>query len=393
MDLRPDLHLLGVSFRTASEVVREGLVFSPSQTTELLARAQEETPGVEAVVLSTCNRTEFYLSGPAGTDVVRAWHDLLRRSRPAAPALDESCERYERHGADAFRHLLRVVSGLESALLGDGQILGQVRRALALSQEAGALGGVLSPSFSAALRLGRQVRSQTDIGKGAPGVGAAVAETLAARHVPTDTRVLVLGSGEAARTIARALVKAGYRELAVAARNTDAAAQVATAVGASTVPWQDRACSGASVVVTATAAASPVLQETPAGCRLVVDAGFPRQVSQAVGEEGVELVSLLALTQQADAAAADRQAAVPAVESLIAEHVARWQLDRDRAPIEEAIKRLHVDAEAMARSTAAELALRTGAAPHDLEQLIVRQVRRVLHNHVSGLRTLQGVRP
>lgn len=395
MDVNPELHVLGISFRTASEEVREGLAFSPSQARELLDRARGQIPGVEAVVLSTCNRTEFYLSAPADSDVVTSWDRLLRTTRPGAPARDRACQHYEHRGAEAFRHLLRVACGLDSALLGDGQVLGQVRRSLALSQEAGVLGGVLSPAFAAALTTGRQARTQTDIGKGAPGVGAAVAEALRTRRAPREAGVLVLGSGEGARTITRALVKSGFVHLSVTARNAQAATRVAAQVGALEVPWADRraAIAGAEVVVVATAAPSPMLATpSPGGItRLVVDAGFPRQVSPSAG--GVELVSLLALTQAADSAAAARLAAVPAVEALIARRVEGWQRDQDRTPLEEAIKRLHLEVDAMAAATAAELAQRTGAATADLQPLIARQVRKVLHGHVSELRKLSAARP
>jgi glutamyl-tRNA reductase len=388
----PDLHLLGISFRTAGEAVREGLAFSPSQAAELLARAKAELPGVEAVVLSTCNRTEFYLSGLSGEEPVEAWHALLRSVRPTAPALDDGCARYRLRNADAFRHLLRVVCGLDSALLGDGQIPGQLRRALSTAQEAGTLGRVLAPALATALRVGRQARAQTSIGLGAPGVGGAVAEALAVRGTSPADEVLVLGSGQAARAVTRALVKSGRRRIVVSARNAEAAAQVASECGAATTPWAERgtALRSARVVVAATAAEAPVVTVLPTGSavRLVVDAGFPRQVAPAL--PGAEVVSLLELTQVADEAAQQRQAAVPAVEALVAEHVAAWQLARAQAPLEQAIKQLHADAAQLAREAAADLATDARTAA-DVERLLVRQVRRMLHGHVERLRSLHPV--
>jgi glutamyl-tRNA reductase len=389
----PDLHLLGISFRTAGEAVREGLAFSPSQAAELLARARAELPGMEAVVLSTCNRTEFYLSGLPGDEPVEAWHGLLRALRPAAPALDDGCTRYRLRNADAFRHLLRVVCGLDSALLGDGQIPGQLRRALSTAQEAGTLGGVLSPALATALRVGRQARSQTTIGVGTPGVGGAVAEALALRHASPEDEVLVLGSGQAARAVTRALVKAGRRRIVVSGRNAEAAAQVASECGATPLPWAERgaALRSARVVVAATAADAPVLTALPAASavRLVVDAGFPRQVVPWL--PGAEVVSLLELTQVADEAAQQRQAAVPAVEALVAEHVAAWQLARAQAPLEQAIKQLHADAAQLAREAAADLTTGAGRTAADVERLLARQVRRMLHGHVERLRSLHPV--
>ena len=392
MDLSPDLHLLGISFRTASEEVREGLAFSPAQTAELLARATRELPGVEAVVLSTCNRTEFYLAGPGGAELVAGWHRLLRTTRPGAPALDDACARYELHGADAFRHLLRVACGLDSLLLGDSQVLGQVRQALAQAQDAGTLGGVLSPAFATALGLGRQARARTDIGKGAPGVGPAVATALTTRMVPTDAPVLVLGSGQAARAVTRSLAKAGYRELTPCARSAEPAAQVAREVGGATTPWSALAdaVTAASVVVAATAAPTPVLTQVSGAVRLVVDAGFPRQVAEQVD---AELVSLLALTAAADAAAEARQAAVPEVESLVAAQVAKWQLDRERAPVEQAITDLHVAAAAAAKEASALLAQHSTLPAEQLEAVIGQQVRRMLHPHVQALRAMPVPQP
>ena len=387
----PDLHLLGVSLRTATEAVREGLAFSPSQATALLGRATRELPGVEAVVLSTCNRTEFYLAGDAGSEPPAGWRHLLRATRPGAPALDDARTRYELRGADAYRHLLRVACGLDSALLGDGQVVGQVRRALSVAQDAGTLGRVLSPAFATALRVGRQARAQTSIGVGAPGIGGAVAHALAARRTGADDEVLVLGSGDAARAVTRALVKADHRRLVVSARNQEAAAQVASECGAVPIAWAERegALRSARVVVAATAADEPVLTALPerSSVRLVVDAGFPRQVAPSL--RGAEVLSLLELTQQADAAAEQRRAAVPEVESLVAEHVAVWQLARRRTPLESAIKALHAEAAHVSRETAAALTARADLSAADIERVVARQVRRMLHAHVTRLRALQ----
>jgi glutamyl-tRNA reductase len=378
-----DLHVVGISFRSASEEVREGLAFSASQTAALLARARSALPGVELLVLSTCNRTELYVGG--GADAVEQVHQVLRAERPSAPRLD-GCARYHLTGADAFRHLLRVACGLDSALLGDGQVAGQLRQALTLAERAGTLGGLLSPAVATALRTSRRARAETEIGRGAPGVGGAVAQALVARGVAPSAGVLVLGAGQAARAVTRALVKQGFTHLEVVARNPAAAASVAEQCGASVRDWAalDAAVLEADVVVAATAATEPVLRGVPAG-RLVVDAGFPRQVE--AGTCAAELVSLLALTQQAGAAAEARLAAVPAVEALVAEQVATWALARRRQPLEAAIKQLHQEAARATREAATQLSAHSGLDAADVERVLTRQVRRVLHEHVAMLRS------
>jgi glutamyl-tRNA reductase len=197
--------------------------------------------------------------------------------------------------------------------------------------------------------------------------------------------VLVLGTGQAARAVTRSLVKAGYRDVTVTGRRAEAAAAVAEQVAVATRAWAEleAAVLDADVVVAATAASAPVLRGVPAG-RLVVDAGFPRQVEP---DGAAEHVSLLALTQEADAAAEARRAAVPAVEALVAEQVARWSLARGRGPVERAIKELHLHAARVTREAAEELSQRAGLAVADVERVLGPQVRRMLHEHVSQLRS------
>jgi glutamyl-tRNA reductase len=198
--------------------------------------------------------------------------------------------------------------------------------------------------------------------------------------------VRVVGAGQAARAVARAVVKEGFRRLEVVARDPRAAAPLADECGGVARAWSDLepAVLEADVVVVATAASQPVLRHVPAG-RLVVDAGFPRQVDAS--SCAAELVSLLALTQEADAAAEARLAAVPEVEGLVAEQVAQWALARRRQPLERAIKQLHQEAARATREAAQQLSAHSGLDAADVERVLGRQVRRVLHEHVAALRS------
>jgi glutamyl-tRNA reductase len=377
------LHVLGISFRSAKEEVREGLALTGAEDSELLASAREALPGTEALVLSTCNRTEFYLA--AEGDVTQDWHRVLRAYRPTAPRLDDGCDRYHLTGAAAYRHLLRVACGLDSAVLGDSQVLGQVRGAVTKAQQAGTLRGVLAPVTASALRLGRQARAETEIGRGSPGIGAAVSQALVTRGVPPQARVLVLGSGEAARVIVRRLVKAGYGDLAVSSRNPARLAALAGESGAAAVPWDERDATPADVVVAATAAREPVVVAVGEGARLVIDAGFPRQV-RLPAEHPADVVPLLALAQEADESAEARRSAVPAVEALVAAETLRWRRTEERAPVEQAIKTLHLEAERLTRHAATQLAEVCGVPASTLERALSSGVRRTLHHHVVQLR-------
>ncbi|HVW32403.1 MAG TPA: hypothetical protein VHL53_07680 [Acidimicrobiia bacterium] len=326
------LILFGVSFRTAPLAVRKTLMFNAEEAADLLERGRGELPGkTPALVLSTCNRTEFYLDAPS----VGPWHDLLKRVRPGAPAAGAGCHYVERHGADAFRHLARVACGLESAILGDGQVLSQLRAAVTLAQRAGTLGGELNRATAAALRLGRAARSQTGIAEGSAGIGSAVASTITAES--PSKRVAVLGAGEAARSVARHLTKRGIVDLTFCNRTAAEADRLASEHGGAVRPWAELAAvlEDVDAAAVATAAPVPVLDgrtlRAIAGRRraagrdplLVVDAGFPPQVDKA-GGAGVRVIPLDAIRPGEEIALSVRRAAVPAVEAMVDAAVAAW---------------------------------------------------------------------
>ena len=390
------LTLFGVSFRTAPVAVRKTLTFDSAEAAELLARATAELPGIEALVLSTCNRTEFYL---AGEDVVGPWHELLKRVRPTAPATPADCSFYERRGADAFRHLARLSCGLESAILGDRQLLSQLRAAVALSQAQGTLGRELSPATAAALRLGRAARAETTIAAGSAGIGSAVAATL-----PADAkRVAVLGAGEAARSVARHVTKRGIVDLTFCNRTADRADRLATEHGGEARPWDQLAAvlEQVDAVAVATSAAVPVLdsaglariagrrQSAGAGPLVVIDAGFPPQVSSGAVSGGVRVVPLDALRQGEEEALAARQAAVPAVEAMVDEAVASWLQKRSELRLAGTIRRLHQQADGLTRDLTGELAA-LGVAADEAERLVRRRLRRLLHDVVTELRDVEA---
>ena len=390
------LILFGVSFRTAPVAVRKTLTFDAAETAALLSRATVELPGVEALVLSTCNRTEFYLSGRG--DVVGRWHALLKRLRPTAPAIPEDCSFYERHGADAFRHLARVACGLESAILGDRQLLSQLRAAVGLSQTHGTLGRELSGATAAALRLGRAARAETAIAAGSAGIGSAVAVTLG----PEAKRAAVLGAGEAARSIARHLVKRGVVDLTFCNRTAERAERLAAEYGGATRPWTDleAVLEQVDAVAVATSAPTPVLDSDRLsrvswrrraaghGPLAVIDAGFPPQVV-AASLPGVHIVPLDALRQGEEAALAARKAAVPAVEAMVDEAVSSWLQKEAERRLSGTIRRLHQEADGLTRELTGQL-VDLGLPLEEAERVVRRPVRRLLHELVTELRAAEA---
>ena len=342
-----DLQLLGVSFQTAPLEVREALALDADAARAALWAARGALPDGEVLLLSTCNRTELYVLG-APEAALDAWHrGVLRTSGADATCAALQAARYHRQGRAAARHLFRVATGLESALLGDNEIVGQLRTAARQSDELGLLGPRLRLVVDHALRTSKQARSQTSIGAGGAGIGAAVAGAIAGRSA-TPRSVVLVGAGGAAAVIARELTKRLAVDLVVVNRSRDRAAALATLHGgvAADLNSLPGLLPGADVVVTATASPQPVI--TPALVRsvrardaawapLVIDAGHPRNVDPACALEVVTMESLAARTQRVSRV---RAAAVADVERCIDEGLARWHLIEARRRIRQGLGEL-----------------------------------------------------
>jgi len=173
-DIRQPI-VLGVSYRSAPLAVRETLSFDADQAASLLRELATEEPELQAAVLSTCNRTEFYLMSQPAARAKDVLFGVLRRLRPYASIFQSDCRRYEHAGADAVCHLFRVVCGLDSAVLGDVQILSQAKECRNIAAQSGTLGKHLNKAFDLALALGKRARSETNISVGNASIGSAIA--------------------------------------------------------------------------------------------------------------------------------------------------------------------------------------------------------------------------
>jgi glutamyl-tRNA reductase len=167
------LFLLGLNHKTAPVEVREQLALSPSHLPGALRGLREQGGAREVAILSTCNRAEVYAVGEADA-APRLERFLSEFHHVAQPALGRHL--YRKGNADSARHLFRVASGVDSLVLGESQILGQVKTALEAARSNGALGGVLDELFRRAISCGKRARAETDIGRGALSVGSAAVE-------------------------------------------------------------------------------------------------------------------------------------------------------------------------------------------------------------------------
>jgi glutamyl-tRNA reductase len=327
------LHLIGASHRTAGADLRHDLALGPDDVRAALRHARDDEVLRESLVLSTCNRTEFYVVAPDAVAAERAVRALVVRTK-GSDLLAPGPERYTLADGEAARHLLRVASGLDSMVLGEAEILGQVKDALAVAAAESALGTVLDRLLTTALHTGKRARTETEIGAGTVSVASAavalagkVFSDLAERHV------LVVGAGETARLAGQHFAKYRPAALRVANRTGERAAALACALGGEAIPLESlaSAVAAADVAVFATSAGRPLLRletvrEALRARRgrplLLLDLGVPRNVEADVAVlDGVFLHTVDAVRGHVDENLGRRRRAVPRVEAIVEEEL------------------------------------------------------------------------
>lgn len=393
------LFFAGISHKTASLVVRERLFFQPPEAGPALAGLCA-LPGVrEAVLLSTCNRTEAYLWSDARLTGERLGYALAgARGTSAAEILPWLSFRA---GTDAAQHALRVAAGLESMVVGEAQILNQVRRALELAQTAGTAGPVLNRLMQVAIATGRRVRRDTGLSTRAPSVpGAALALCRQQLGTVRGRRVIVIGAGEVGALVVKVFAAAGARISAVANRSMDAAKALAGRVGALAISLDDvaDAIRDADIAVVTVGATAPVLtaQMCAAAARtaplLVIDLGAPRSVDPAVADlPGVRLHNLDALASAAGAPAIPdevlREAARIVEDAVVT--FSRWLDARAAAPVIAALRRQgeRIVDEEVARARLRDLDPRQRDA---VRAAMRAAIARLLHTPIVRLKSTAG---
>jgi glutamyl-tRNA reductase len=337
---------VGLSHRTAPLALRERVALPPAEATALL-RALRRTGAVEgAVVLSTCNRTEIYAVGDdeesAEAAVLRA---LARRAGMSIGALRLRVAVL--HGPEVADHLFAVAGGLESMVLGEAEILGQLRRAHELARAAGACGPLVDRLLRDAIGAGRRARAGTGIARCGVSVSSAAVE-LAREALGSlaDRRVLLVGAGKSSEVTAKVLRSHGVRVLSVANRGRERAAALAGPEGAA-VPFEALGDRLAEADLVLAATASPhVLIDRAAVARamaqrggralVLVDLAVPRDVDPAVrGLPGVTLLDLDDVQRRVDRNRASREGDVGRARAIVAAEAERfegWRAAREAAP-------------------------------------------------------------
>ncbi len=402
-----ELLALGISHKTAHVELRERLAFTASAAVEFAGEALQSAEVREAVAISTCNRTEVYL---VVGDPVRAEADVLGllaglasiRPTELAEAI------YALRNCEAARQLFRVTAGLESMIVGEAEIQGQVKRAYEAALAAGHTGPLSNRLFSAALTAGKRVRSETAIGSSRVSVPS-VAVDLAARVLGSleDRHVTILGAGETSELTAQALAAQGAGTIFVANRHADRALGLARRFGGSVVGLDGlpEQLASADIVVSSTSSphtivgveelATVVARREGRGGRalLLIDIAVPRDIDPRCGElPGVTLYDIDDLQEVVARNLSSRAEEVPRAQEIVEEEIhrfARWLGQLDTLPT---VSALHEHADALVEQVLAENSERwESASARDMArtEAIARAVaKRLLHEPTIRLRSL-----
>lgn len=392
----------GINHRTASVALRERVAFAPDQLCQLLQDAAQQTGMTELAILSTCNRTEFYAVAEAEqTEKLQQW--LSRVCDVALPELVPVCYRHE--SADAVRHAMQVAAGLDSMILGEPQIFGQMKQAYSQAEAAGTLGSELRRLFQTVFAAVKQVRTETSIGSSPVSIGFAAVNLARQVFASLDeTPVLLIGAGEMNALVARHLREQGVSSLTVVNRGEERAQQLAQEVGATTRPWSELATAleSADMVVSCTGSVSPVVTVTMVQQAmkkrrhrplLLIDIAVPRDIAPQVADlDDVFLYTVDDLQSVVDAGLRQRQAAAIEANQLIDTRVNNFlqqqRIQQDASALIGQLRREAMQLVEEERARAVE-AIRAGL---DAEQVLARlqhnMLNRWLHAPTMNLRQL-----
>ncbi len=349
------VQLVGCSHHRSSVQVRERLAFNAAQAASALTDLRSRFPQSEAVLLSTCNRVELYLAceeavaAPTHQDVAHFMADFH------GVAIDEVFdELFERDGEDAVLHLFTVAASLDSMVVGEPQILSQVKQAYDLAQDQGSVGPLTHAIFQAAQRVAKRVASETTIQQKRVSIPSVAVNDFASSIFEdfADKAVLVIGAGEMGEETLQYLVGAGAKHITVVNRNFERGAELAQRYGGHALPWSAlmEQVTAADLIVSTTGATEPVV--TLADFRrieaarfqrtlLVLDLAIPRDFDPAIGDSlGVYLYSIDDLREACDRNRKQREQELPNALGIVQQEVSKFMAELYHRPTGPIIQRL-----------------------------------------------------
>jgi glutamyl-tRNA reductase len=398
--------VLGLNHRTVPLDLLERVTIDESRLPKALHDVMSRDHVSEAVVLSTCNRSEVYVVAekfhPAYADL-RSFFSELAYVPP-----DELADHlYVHDGAEAAAHLFRVAAGLDSAVIGEAEILGQVRSAWERAQEEDAAGSQLNLLFRHALEVGKRARTETGIGRHIASVSTA-AVAMAAQHLGTleGRSILVMGAGDMGEGMVKALAASGVTDIRIANRTWEKASDLATRVDGRAIRLADldTSLSQVDLLLTGTGASSMliehadvarVMQSRAGRPLLVVDVAVPRDVDPTAAElPGVTLLDMDDLRAFAEAGQAERLREVGAVRAMVDEELERYLAVSSAREVAPLVAALHARADEIRRTELDRYRGRMGDLDERqleaVEAMASAIVAKLLHQPTVGLKQAAG---
>ena len=391
------VNILGINHKTAPVALREKVAFSEDRLAAALRTLREELGVAEALILSTCNRTEVYWSGATSGSDLSQWLE-----RHHGNHLDLAASLYIHQESRAIEHTFNVASGLDSMVLGEVQILGQLKDAYRIAQESGSTGPILNKLFQAAFSAAKRVRTETRIGANA--VSLASATVSLARRVYEDLsahNVLIVGAGEMNALTARHFMSAGVKRMVIANRTLSRAQALAAELNAHPASLSElgQELAQADIVISCTASPEPLISKRAVEAAIrarrrrpifMVDMAVPRDIEPEVSQlEDVYLFSIDDLQQLVDENIQQRELAAGGARLLISEEVARFLADSRAQDAGPAIRALRQQADGIRRQTVeqARRMLQAGKSTDEvIDYLANTLTNRLLHAPTQALR-------
>jgi glutamyl-tRNA reductase len=392
------LVLIGVNHKTAPIALREQIAISRDDLAET-TRALAAVSGVaECMIVSTCNRVEILAAVEEHTDLTGFLHQHFGLD-PAllAPHL------YEHHDRDAVRHLFRVAASLDSMVVGEPQILGQVKEAFAVAREAGTVGGHLEHLLQSAFAAAKKARSETEIGSNSVSIASVAVELARKIFGSLEGRtVFLVGAGKMSELAARHLVQQGAGAILVTNRTQERARRMADSFRGQVIPFEQiyEAASQADIVISSTGAPHPIfrrehgqafLQRRRNRPMFFIDIAVPRDVDPEMGKlEGIFVYDIDDLQQVAVAHLTERSRSAVDAEALIAAEVERFHQRQRAVNVAPAIVALQQQAEEIRVAELRHAQARLGSLTEEqiaaVEALTRGLVNKFLHAPMQALK-------
>jgi glutamyl-tRNA reductase len=393
-----EIILYSVNYHDCPVELREKVSFAESRQQELLRNLLEQQGITEAAILETCNRTEIYLYAKKDADWKKPVNELINRFGPDIGQIwGKYCK--EKRGSPAAKHLFEVAAGLDSQMLGENQILSQVKAAYLNSIECRASRFVFHRLFHTAFRVGKQVRTETDINCGAVSISLAAVELAKEQLNLWSSAAMVIGAGENAEIAARYLVKGGIRSLIIANRTKDKAEELRKRLDAGSVIGLDEIperINEVDLVIASTGADKPVVmfedlkdalrkREKPL---LMIDIAVPRDIDETIGEiKGVTLVNIDDLDRRIAVNREKRSSEVPKAQKIVDDFTGKFQRWLDSLSVVPVVTQLTQKVTEIARAEAKRYAKDFGQENAEkLEMFAESLAKKLLHGPVSFIK-------